>query len=309
MCVSPAASPATLRVIRRRRRRAAGAGRSRVRRAGSPGGRARRPRSPAGRRSSPIAGVLPSTSASTIASRTDASRALRRCASELGEPVRRGDRAAEGAEVLGGEVAAVRNRMSSFTSTGPSGRMRRPNSCAYRRDTRGGPPCRGRTPRATGRRARGPARCRPSRGTAAAPRRALEPGVRTSSVVGPGCGPSRATPPARCGWRPGRACGSRREHALAEQSLEPEVAPDAPPRARERLGERGHPQELLHVLLLAPPGWYRYWRRPAASTPTARMCAFGASAIQTSSHAGGIARSAIRFRSTDRPACRRRDGT
>ena len=33
--------------------------------------------------------------------------------------------------------------------------------------------------------------------------------------------------------------------------------------------------------------WYRYWRRPAASVPTAWMCPRGSAQIQTSSQAGG----------------------
>ena len=44
----------------------------------------------------------------------------------------------------------------------------------------------------------------------------------------------------------------RREHALARQLLEGEVAPHGAPAVGQHLGERGHAQELLGVLLLAP---------------------------------------------------------
>ena len=41
-------------------------------------------------------------------------------------------------------------------------------------------------------------------------------------------------------------------------------------------------------------GWYRYWRRPAASTPTACSFAFARGEIQTSRQAGGMTSASIR---------------
>jgi hypothetical protein len=42
--------------------------------------------------------------------------------------------------------------------------------------------------------------------------------------------------------------------------------------------------------------WYRYWRRPAASVPTAWICPFGYGQIHTFFQAGGITRSLMRCR-------------
>src|SRR6266581_4227424 len=46
-------------------------------------------------------------------------------------------------------------------------------------------------------------------------------------------------------------------------------------------------------------GWYRYWRRPAASVPTACRWPMGCGQIHTSVHAGGMARARIRPRTSE----------
>ena len=82
-------------------------------------------------------------------------------------------------------------------------------------------------------------------------------------------GRARAPAPAACragrgGWRrPCGPCGSRRATTSTRSCL-----------ALSRCSRHA--------------GWYRYWRRPASSVPTAWMWPLGAGQIQTCVHAGGI---------------------
>ena len=66
-----------------------------------------------------------------------------------------------------------------------------------------------------------------------------------------------------------KECDREGEHPVPGKIRLAKQPSDPAPRRGKRLGETERAVELLAVAVLAPRGWYRYWRRPASSVPTA----------------------------------------
>jgi hypothetical protein len=80
-----------------------------------------------------------------------------------------------------------------------------------------------------------------------------------------------------------------REHALPGQRRAPaQMTARHGSDLRHRPAEFQRPSNFSRSLSSRQLSWYRYWRRPAASVPTAWLWPSGSGQIHTSSHAGGM---------------------
>ena len=106
---------------------------------------------------------------------------------------------------------------------------------------------------------------------------------------------ARRTPRRRSGT--GRMSSSRTEHASTRSRLGSEPFRSSAKRRRNRGNARANEtirSNLARSRRSRQRSWYRYCFRPASSIPVACRCPRGSVQIQTSRHAGGIARSRTR---------------